>query len=690
MEYLIDSWSYSGVSTFSRNEKAFEMQYIYRMGFKKSATTVAGTAYHKGLQAFFSALQDGENVDLACCGSYAFEEIELTPANSWKLQKTSPSIEECQQKAFKTTSLLLNNFFSEIGIYTEDIAEVLDVEIKLSENISINGVEIPIVCHCVIDLVVKTKSGKVIIIDHKSKSVFSDDEEIAFTIGKQAMTYVKCYEKISNVTVDEVWFVENKYSKNKSGEPQIQVFKAELNEDTRKLYEALLYEPLRRMVEAVSNPDYVYMMNDTDNLTDRAEMYEFWSRTMIAEIDDFPNVPDNIKPLISKRLKKIRDASLSTINPSVIRKFNENAAAFITYDLSNKDMTNAERIQHILRTFGIVVSVEHTFSGYSSDTMLLKTTAGTKISTVSRYKLDIANALDVPNIRIPSDLMVYNGASYLAIESPKTRDKDLMFDKNYLSELKIPIGMDNFNQPVVWDLNNHSTPHVLVCGATGSGKSVCIKSTIEYAKLAGISDVIIFDPKYEFTKYSKKGIEVINDILDIEERLSSLVEEMEGRVKSGVSKKKMIIFDEFADAVANSRKGKELDIIEEVQVGYYAPKKLKGAFGETMSEAEPKYAMQKTGELKSIEENLRILLQKGRSLGFRIMAATQRASTKVITGDAKVNFPVQICFRVPKEQDSRVVIDEAGAESLAGRGDGLMRSPEYLDIVRFQAFYKAD
>ena len=83
-----------------------------------------------------------------------------------------------------------------------------------------------------------------------------------------------------------------------------------------------------------------------------------------------------------------------------------------------------------------------------------------------------------------------------------------------------------------------------------------------------------------------------------------------------------------------------------------------------------------------------MLLQKGRSCGFRIVAATQRASTKIITGDAKVNFPVQVCFRVPKEADSRVVLDEGGAESLAGRGDGLIKSPEYGEVIRFQAFYK--
>jgi DNA segregation ATPase FtsK/SpoIIIE-like protein len=70
------------------------------------------------------------------------------------------------------------------------------------------------------------------------------------------------------------------------------------------------------------------------------------------------------------------------------------------------------------------------------------------------------------------------------------------------------------------------------------------------------------------------------------------------------------------------------------------------------------------------------------------MAATQRASVQVITGDAKVNFPVQICFRVPKALDSKVVLDEEGAEALSGAGDGLMRSPEYQNqLVRFQGFY---
>jgi DNA segregation ATPase FtsK/SpoIIIE-like protein len=249
---------------------------------------------------------------------------------------------------------------------------------------------------------------------------------------------------------------------------------------------------------------------------------------------------------------------------------------------------------------------------------------------------------------------VHEGTSYLSIDFSKKREKDLLFEPSDLVGYAIPIGRDNFGNVIVWDYANNSTPHALVCGATGSGKSVCINSTAHYSVLAGIEDILIFDPKFEFTGlHGLNGIRVINEIEDIELEMAILVEEMNRRVKDKISKLKVVIVDEFADAVAQSRKGREL------------------------------------GKDKSLEENLRILVQKGRSLGYRVLAATQRASTKVITGDAKANFPVQICFRVPKIIDSKVVLDEPGAECLAGHGDGLIKSPQYPDIVRFQGYYKS-
>jgi hypothetical protein len=672
--FLITSWSYSKLSQFARHEKAFEMRYIYNIKGKSSASSVAGTAYHEALKAYFNDKKAGTVLELPDLERIAFGYIEDFPANYWKLQKTTPTVEDSRQKAYKDATALLNNFFGEIGTYIDEIKEIVDVEIYCDEWLSINGVDIPMPCHGQIDLVVQLNNGKLAIIDHKSKTKFSDEEELKLSIGIQAITYVNLYEAKTGYEIDEVWFVENKISTNRDGSAQLNNFKIKIDKDVRRLYEALLYEPLKRMLEAVQNPDYVYLINESDNFIDKSEIYEFWAKTMMAEVEEFEISPSK-KELISKRLKKIRDASVAAINPKVIKEFQKNAAEFIQYDLSNKDMTQEQKIEHILRSFGIIVKVAYKFDGYSSNTYLLEVSAGVKITSVHSHKLDIANALDVSAVRITSDLVVHNGKSYVSIEFAKKREKDLIFDPSALQGMRIPLGKDNYDNTIIWDLDNHSTPHVLICGATGSGKSVSIKSTIEYAKHARVDKIVIFDPKYEFTEYEGSGVEVYNEILEIETQMANLVEDMNNLVKSGKKQKTLIVFDEFADAVAMSRKGAELKTFEMVETGCYA-------------NGNPKMSLKNTGEMKSLEENLRVLLQKGRSTGFRIISATQRASVKVITGDAKVNFPVQICFRVPKEADSRVVLDEAGAESLAGAGDALIKSPEYKDTVRFQAYYK--
>lgn len=682
--YLLDSWSFSSVESFSRHEKSFEMQYIYRQYGKNSATTVAGTAYHSALAFYFSEKRDERPQDLVALQRAAFYEIDNVNANFWKLQKTTPTIAECINKATDTTTQLLKNFFSDISVYESEIKTILEVEVKFDEFVTVNGVDIPLPCHGVIDLVVETKDGKIVIIDHKSKSVFTDEKELKFSVGKQAITYAIGYETKTGLQVDEVWFIENKYSQNRDKSPQMVCFSVPLDKETRRLYEAMLYEPLKRMLEAISNPDYVYLINEADNYVDKAEIHEFWAMTMMAEVGDF-NIPESKQDLIKKRLRKIRDVSLATVDPKTIKKFREGASKFIQYDLTNKNMTTEEKIEHTLRTLGTTVQVAHKFDGYSSDTFLLEISAGTNISSVFKYKLDIASALNVSSIRIMKDLFVHEGKSYVAVESSKKREKNLMFDKSKLVARKIPIGLDNFNQTVVWDLDNSSTPHALICGSTGSGKSVCIISIIEYAKLTGIDEIIIFDPKFEFLPHASEKVSVYNDIIEIETRMKDLVDEMNQLVESGKKKSTLVVFDEFADAVANSRQGVELNIMENVQIGNYKP--TKGPMG-FMVEGLPKMALKKTGELKSLEENLRILLQKGRSSGYRVVAGTQRASVKVITGDAKVNFPVLICFKVPKAVDSKVVLDEEGAECLAGKGDGLIKSPEYPTVVRFQAFYK--
>lgn len=682
--YLVDSWSYSKLGQFSRNEKAFEMIHIYGQRSTSSASSVAGNAYHFALDRYFTAWHEPKRFDIADLEIFAFDYIEERPAYIWKIQKTNPTVEDCKKKALTVTASLLRNFFGELSTYEDEIAEVLYVEIYCDEFLTINGVDIPLPCHAKIDLVVRTHDGRVVIIDHKSKAAFSDDQAIKLSIGVQAMTYVACFEAKTGEAVDEVWFIENKHSKNKSLSPQMIKYPVVMDKDTRRLYEAILYEPLKRMISAVSDPDYVYLINDSDNFVDKAELYDFWAKTMIAEVGDF-NVSDNKKELVAKRLKKVRDASLGNINPKIIKEFKKNASDFIQYDLSDKNMTIQEKIEHVLRSFGTIVRVAHQFDGYSSNTYLLEVNAGVKVASIQNHRLDIANQLNVSNVRISKDLTMYDGKSYLSIESSKQRDRDLLFDDSDLVGLKIPIGKDNFGNVIYWDLDNHSTPHALVGGATGSGKSVSIRSTIEFAMLAGIR-IIILDPKFEFIKYhGVNGVTVFNEILDIENEMKRLVDEMNERVKSKFVEKTLIVFDEFADALDQSRKGKDLEIKDLVQVGFYAPKKLMGL----PMPPEPKMVMKTVDTLKSLDENLKILVQKSRSAGYRIMAGTQRASVKIINGDIKANFPLVICFRLPKAVDSQVMLEEPGAESLAGFGDGLLKSPQYMDTIRFQAYYHA-
>lgn len=644
--FLIDYWSYSGVQTFARNEKAFEMQYIYREKFKSSATSVAGSAYHAVLEAYFNLMMQPDIITLE---DIAFKYIQNIQADKWKISKTTPSIEQCVLKAQKTVTGLLNNFFQESDVYNID--SVLAVELSCYEWLTINGVDIPLPTKGVIDLVAK-QGDKTILIDHKSKAAYTDEKELTFTSAKQAITYVLLYEKKTGQKVDEVWFVENKASKNRDKSAQLKCFKITIDKDTRMLYESLLYDSLKRMIEAVSNPDHIYIVNDSDNFVDKAELYNFWARTQIAELDEF-DIADNKKEIMENRRRKIKDSSIAFISPKVISNFKKNASSFIEYNFNNSDMTPNEKIEHVLKTLSLNTKIEHTFDGYSSNTFLMKIGAGQAISKIFKHKLDIANALGLSGVRINSELKEYQDNSFVSIEaSKKPKDRKMLpWDEKELIGNKIPIGRNNFDEVVYWDLDSHSTPHILVCGATGSGKSVCLNSTIEYAKKTDIERIIILDPKYEFT--FKKGVEVYNEIEDIERVMHELVLRMNENVRNRKKERIMIIFDEFADAMSNATK--EKDLIQGV---------------------------------KHLEENLRVLLQKGRSIGFRIVAATQRASVKVITGDAKVNFPVQVCFRVPKSIDSKVVIDEEGAELLGGKGDGLIKSPDLLHVERFQGYFK--
>ena len=655
--FLISYFSQSGVSNFQRNELNFAKSYIYgERSNLQGVSAVTGTAYDKALQEFFFEWKtSGKELPLEEMLDVGITEIMKVEAKHWKQGKTYKPIETLQNEAVKYTTLLINSFLKESNSYLKDIQEIVSIDEKKEAYVVLNGVDIPFPLVFVPDLVYINKAGELCVLDHKSVGKYITEQEITFHYANQATAYavgvnalieageydewLKKYPKVKE-GVKNFKFFENKRTKNTrgalAGMKQIQEVKIPLTPENMKLYEAIFYEPVKRMIEAVSNPDYVYLINPNDNWLNeeqKAELMQFWIRLQIAEVEEF-SLDESKKNLLKKRTKKIRDSSIQNIRPEVIEKFKNDANKFITYS-SMENKTPAEKIKLRLQTLGVLVEVAHEEVGYSCDTYLLEISAGIKLSKVLTYSLDIANALGVSDVIISNELRIWKGKSYVEVQVPKTERRFLKFPGG--SGLSLELGLDNFGNRLVWDLENPSTPHGIICGATGSGKSVCLNTIINSIQ-GHYDELYIFDPKYEFPGS-------INDIEEIDTKILELVFKMEELVKSRQKRRVIIIFDELADALTQS--------------------KARGGM---------------------IAKNIQLLLQKGRSVGFNVIAATQRASAKVLSGDALVNFPVRIAFRTPKQIDSQVILGEPGAEKLLGKGDGLFLSGEVPAPVRFQGY----
>ena len=278
--FLIDSWSYSKVQTFARHQCAFAMENIYGLKGKRSPASIAGNGYHTSLDYFFSQYKEGVLIELPQLEQAAFEAIGSVPANQWKLGKTTPTMEEAVQDALKDASKLLLNFYGEKGIYLDELEAIEGVELYFNEWLTVSGFDIPLPCHGKIDLVIRLKDGRRIIIDHKTKGSYTDEKEAALVTGTQAITYTLGFEAMyPEKKVDEVWFIENKASKNTKGGAQLQDIPIKMTTDNRKLFELLLYENLREMINAVQDPDHVYTINPADKFVDMAEVFDFWTRT---------------------------------------------------------------------------------------------------------------------------------------------------------------------------------------------------------------------------------------------------------------------------------------------------------------------------------------------------------------------------------------------------------------------------
>lgn len=344
----------------------------------------------------------------------------------------------------------------------------------------------------------------------------------------------------------------------------------------------------------------------------------------------------------------------------------------------------AQKLQETLHNFGVNVTVTNVSCGPTVTRYELQPEMGVKVSRIVNLADDIKLNLATPDIRIEAPIP---GKAAVGIEVPNKENhavmlRDLIQSQEFQtakSKLAFAVGKDIGGKPVVADIAK--MPHLLIAGATGSGKSVCINTLIiSILYKASPEDVklIMIDPKVvELSVYNgipHLFIPVVTDPKKAAGALNWAVSEMMSRYNT---------FAEYnvRNLVEYNRKIEEINVAE----------------GETPPERMPQIViivdeladlmMVAPGE---VEDAICRLAQLARAAGIHLIIATQRPSVNVITGLIKANMPSRIAFSVSSGVDSRTILDMNGAEKLLGKGDMLFYPQGYQKPARLQGAFVSD
>jgi len=300
-----------------------------------------------------------------------------------------------------------------------------------------------------------------------------------------------------------------------------------------------------------------------------------------------------------------------------------------------------------------------------------------KVSKIMALQNDLALALAAAPIRVEAPVP---GRSVVGIEVPNTKIslvslRSVMESKAFRSmdsKLRIALGRDVAGQPVVADLGQ--MPHLLIAGATGSGKSVCIKSITACLLLNNTPDdlrLVMIDPKMveltNFNGVSHLLAPVVTDVEEVIRALRWVTAQMDERYKqfSRIGARDIAMYNQMMVARGGETLPYIVVLIDEL--------------ADLMMVAS-----------EEIERSICRIAQLARATGIHLVIATQRPSVDVVTGLIKANFPARISFTVSSQVDSRVILDTAGAEKLLGRGDMLYMASDSSKLVRLQGCFVSD
>ncbi len=340
--------------------------------------------------------------------------------------------------------------------------------------------------------------------------------------------------------------------------------------------------------------------------------------------------------------------------------------------------TRLNKINELFQQFKIGANAISYTIGPSCTRFNIKMNPGVKVNVLSSIQNEIAINLG-GNKTVRLELVVEGrdtssieiGNAKIASVSYKECLQAISNKTSAKDKLLIPLGKGIEGNVVTVSIDE--LPHLLVAGTTGSGKSVFINTVITTLLMRNRPDelkLMLIDPKkVEFSKYNELPhllCPVITEAVEGKNALKKLVEEMENRyslfLTNGKGCSKISEYNELADSLGYDKLPNIVMICDE--------------FSDFMSE----YG-------KEIEPLIKRLAQKARACGIYLIICTQRPSVNVITGDIKAVVPSRIALLVPQVVDSRIIVDEGGAESLLGNGDMLARIPHHNSLVRVQGAY---
>ena len=381
---------------------------------------------------------------------------------------------------------------------------------------------------------------------------------------------------------------------------------------------------------------------------------------------------------------------------------------------------NARKIQAKLEQFGIAVTMHEVHVGPTVIQYTLKPSEGIKLSKITTLKNDLALALAATAIRIEAPIP---GKGLVGIEVPNEHRsivhlREILDAKEYSeirSNLRFPLGRDVAGKPMCSDLT--TMPHLLIAGATGSGKSVGMNAfliSLLYQNSPSDLRLILIDPKQVELKVYNGLPHLLTPVINDPEKaaiaLRWCVAEMNRRYRllsdSGV--RNIGEYNEMVREKMNGQSKKTADkggaFKEAVEKAHEEIAVEEGGTFLSMpaDREEPEELLQKMPNVviiideladlmmstgKEVEASVCRIAQMARAVGMHLVVATQRPSVDVITGLIKANIPARIAFAVSSQVDSRTIIDTIGAEDLLGKGDMLYLGGGTGKLVRIQGIY---